>query len=67
MHQYFGAKKKKSEVIFRGVEAVVYAALLPPDTGVRGEYLWHDKTLVTGSTGQFLLSCDRAFGCNSTP
>lgn len=46
MHQYFGAKKKKSEVIFRGVEAVVYAALLPPDTGVRGEYLWHDKTLV---------------------
>ena len=46
MHQYFGAKKKKSEVIFRGVEAVVYAALLPPDTRVRGEYLWHDKTLV---------------------
>ena len=33
-------------MIFRGVEAVVYAALLPPDTGVRGEYLWHDKTAV---------------------
>ena len=49
MYQYFGPKKKKSlnlSVIFRGVEAVEYAALLPPDTGVRGEYLWHDKTAV---------------------
>ena len=51
MHQYFGAKKKKSEVIFRGVEAVVYAALLPPDTGVRGEFIWHDKTLVDWVNG----------------
>ena len=49
MYKYFGPKEKKSlnlSVIFRGVEAVEYAALLPPDTGVRGEYLWHDKTAV---------------------
>ena len=31
---------------FRGAEAVVYAALLPPDTGVRENIIWHDKTFV---------------------
>ena len=29
--------------MFRGAEAVVYAALLPPDTGVRGEFIWQDQ------------------------
>ena len=37
--------------IFRAVEAVVFTALLPLDTKIHGEYIWHDKTIVDWITG----------------
>jgi len=32
--------------IDRGAESAVFAALLPPGTSVRGDYIWHDCTIV---------------------
>ncbi|KAK4293800.1 hypothetical protein Pmani_033524 [Petrolisthes manimaculis] len=37
--------------IDQGAVSASYAALLPPNTEVRGEYLWHDKQLVDWVNG----------------
>ena len=29
-------------VMFRGAESTVFAALLPPRTEIRGDFIWHD-------------------------
>ena len=35
----------------RGAQSILYAALLPPKTDVRGEYLWHDCRVVDWVNG----------------
>ena len=37
--------------IDRGAESSIYAALLPADTPVRGQYLWHDCQVVDWVNG----------------
>jgi len=37
--------------IDRGAESSVFAALLPPGTGVRGDYIWHDCQIVDWVNG----------------
>ena len=37
--------------IDRGAEACMYATLLPANTKVRGEYIWHDCSLVDWVNG----------------
>lgn len=36
---------------YRGSQSAVYASLLPPNTEVRGAYLWHDNTVLDWVNG----------------
>ena len=36
---------------YRGAQSAVYASLLPPNTEVRGAYLWHDNTVLDWVNG----------------
>jgi len=50
-------RNKGVHTIDRGAESAVFAALLPPKTDIRGDYIWHDLQVVdwvNGPTPSFM-------------